>query len=201
MGIERPCQAHDQRREAAAVARSCAAESCVEAALERDLCDAEAARASVARRQDCWRRRRPPSFERELSDHCLEAAARSHCAERRYRARVTGAFRERPGRVSTAVVRGEELVDQEAPGALAAARQRVEDEQLGGRIGTTCRPRKLPTPGVVDTSTPERQGGGDRLHHRALEEPLFVAGHLRGRVANAARRRGCGAGRRAGVVR
>jgi len=101
--------------------------------------------------------------------------------------------------VRPAGVRAEELVDQEAPRALAAARERVEDEQLRRRVGTTCRPHEPSTPDVVDTSAPERECAGDRLQHRGFEEPLLVAGHPEGPVANAARRRGCGAGRRTGV--
>ena len=100
-----------------------------------------------------------------------------------------------------AVVRGEELVDQEAPRAVAAARERVEDEQLRGRIGTTCRPREPSTADVVDTAAPERECAGDRLQHRGFEEPLLVVGHLERRAANAARRRGCGAGQRTRLLR
>jgi hypothetical protein len=158
MGVERPRQAHEQRGEAAPVARAGAPEPGVEPALERHLRDAEIASAAAAGRRKRRGRASPPSLERQLGDHRREAAARGQRGERRDRARVPGALAEHPGGVCPALVRGDELVDDEASRAAAAARERVEDEQLRGRVGTTCGPREPPTPGVVDTSAPEGEG-------------------------------------------
>ena len=182
MGVERLGQAQEQRREAAAVSGTGAAQLGVQAPLQADLCDPKPA--PTTPRTDGRERmtRRPlPALEGEPGDHRHEAAARREAGQPRGGVRVVRALTESPGGVGPAPgIGAQERIDQHAPSAaVRAARQSVEDEELRRRVGVTRGRRQSTQARVVETAAPESESRGDRLEHRAVEKLAPLTGSAR----------------------
>ena len=98
-GGERRRQVHEQRRQAAAVARPRAVQPGVDEPLHEDLDDPQRRGPRPVRGGDGQAMRRLPVVEGQLREHARKASRRALCPQSGERFRERSAVPERPGRV------------------------------------------------------------------------------------------------------
>lgn len=193
MGVERMGQAQEQRREPAAVAGAGAAKLGVQAALQRHLGDPEPGPTSPPKdgRKRARARRMQPALQREPRDHGREPAPGGEARQPTGRARIVRALAEHPGGVRPAAgIGAQECIEQQALRPVVGAPCKgVEDKQPGRGIGLARRRRQAVQATGVEAAPPETECRGDRLQHRAMEQPAPITGHALSPLQD--RRHGC----------
>jgi hypothetical protein len=182
VGVERLGQAQEQRRQAAAVSGTGAAQLGVQAPLQADLCDPKPGQTTPRQNGRGRTTRRPvPALEGEPGHHRREAAARRQAGQPRRSAWVVRALTERPGGMRPAAGIGaqERIEKHPARAAVRAARQSVEDEEPRRRVGVPHGRRRSMQARVVETVAPESESRGDRPEHRAVEQLAPLTGSAR----------------------